>query len=221
MIINIINRFALSFFNAASASIGNLIATESCEKRYDIFKKYNFLGFWVFGWTAICLLILLNPFIEIWLGKEYLIDNLTLFLVILNYYLVGMRTTVGNVKMAAGLYVQDQWAPLIQSAINLIVSVLGAIYLGLPGVFLGTVVSSICVPCWYRPIIVYKYTFKKPIKNYFKKYFEYFFIVILSFCAVLFIEEILIHTFKLNMFYSFIVKIIICTLIPNMIIISN
>lgn len=219
MIIGIINRFALSFFNAASASLGNLIATESYEKRYEVFKKYNFLGFWIYGWTGICLYTLLDPFVEIWLGKEYLIDNLTLALVMINYYLVGMRVTIGNVKMAAGLYKQDQWAPIVQSIINLVVSIAGAIYLGLPGVFLGTVVSSVSIPCWYRPVVVYRYAFQKSPKEYFITYFKYMAVVALNVWLVIGIDKYLLKNICLSKFGMFLSKGLVCLLIPNIIII--
>ena len=219
MIINIINNFASSVFNSATASLGNLIATESYEKRYTVFKKYNFLGFWVYGWTGICLFILLNPFIKIWLGKDFLIDNFTLILVIFNYYLVGMRITVGNVKMSAGLYKQDQWAPIIQSIINLFVSIIGAIHMGLAGVFLGTVVSSIAVPCWYRPLIVYKYAFNKKPLEYFKEYFKYLGITLANLLLVLWLIIKFINPLKISIYSSFILKGLVCLLIPNIIII--
>lgn len=220
MIIGIINRFASSLFNAASASLGNLIATESYEKRYEVFKKYNFLGFWIYGWTGICLYVLLNPFIEIWLGKEFLIDNLTLALVMINYYLVGMRVTVGNVKMAAGLYKQDQWAPIVQSIINLGVSIIGAIHIGLAGVFLGTVVSSISIPCWYRPVVVYQYAFNRNPKEYFCDYFKYMGVVLIDTIFVLLINRCFIDGMGFSIYVSFILKGIVCALIPNIIIIA-
>lgn len=217
MIINIINKFTSSIFGAATASLGNLIATEPFERRYEVFKRYNFLGFWVYGWTAICLYVLLNPFVEIWLGKEYLVDIWTLRLVMINYYLVGMRTTLGNVKIAAGLYVQDQWVPLVQAVINLSVSIGGAVYWGLPGVFLGTVVSSL-VPCLYRPIIVYKFTFQRNVRDYFKEYIRYLLIVVCSLGSVEFAIHLL-DMIQMNVYCLFICKMCVCVCIPNIIII--
>lgn len=219
MIINIINRFATSIFSAASASLGNLIATEDEEKQFSVFKIYNFMGFWIFGWTGICLMVLLSPFVTIWLGKEFCIDSLTLGLVIFNYYLVGMRVTIGNVKMAAGLYAQDQWAPIIQSIINLVVSIWGSIHMGLAGVFLGTVVSSLAVPCWYRPIIVYKYVFKKSSKSYFIKYFEYLAVILGCFFLTAFIGNQLTAYFALSAVGELFIKTVICAVIPNAIIV--
>lgn len=220
MIINIINRFAQSIFSAASASLGNLIATETFEKRYEVFKRYNFLGFWVFGWTGLCLYVLLNPFVELWLGEAFLIDNLTLSLVMLNYYLVGMRVTIGNVKNAAGLYSQDQWVPVVQSLVNLVVSILGAVKMGLPGVFLGTVVSSVAVPCWYRPVVVYKYVFQKPVNEYFAYYFMYLAVVLMNLFLVMGINHFIIDSHASNEYISFILKMIACAIVPNAVIIA-
>lgn len=216
MIIGIINRFAQSIFSAATASLGNLIATESNERRYEVFKRYNFLGFWVFGWTGLCLYVLLNPFVELWLGKDYLIDSLTLSLVMLNYYLVGMRVTIGNVKMAAGLYSQDQWAPIVQAAINLVVSIVGAKYMGLPGVFLGTVISSLAVPCWYRPVIVYRYAFQKPVRNYFIRYALYLAVVLCNLLLISGINFVFIDPIIRNKYLAFFLKMLVCAIIPNM-----
>lgn len=219
MIIGIIDRFSRSIFNAATASLGNLIATQAGEKRYEVFKRYNFLGFWVFGWTGVCLYALLNPFIELWLGREFLIDGLTLALVMLNYYLVGMRVTVGNVKMAAGLYKQDQWAPIVQAIINLAVSIVGAIHLDLAGVFLGTVVSSISVPCWYRPMVVYKHAFQKPVGEYFVHYFQYLLVIMVNLALVLGINHYGIDSFGWNSYLSFLLKMAVCAVVPNVMIV--
>ena len=218
MIIAIINKFAQSIFSAATASLGNLIATESKEIRYEVFKRYNFLGFWVFGWTGICLYELLTPFIQLWLGADFLIDNLTLTLVMLNYYLVGMRITVSNIKMAAGLYAQDQWVPVVQAIINLVVSIVAAIHMGLAGVFLGTVVSGLAIPCWYRPIIVYKHTFERSPKEYFITYIKYFSVVMISLMLVKLADTMLVDTVCGNVYVAFLAKMMVCAVLPNLLI---
>lgn len=219
MIVSIINRFAQSIFNAATASLGNLIATESYEKQYKVFKRYNFLGFWIFGWTGLCLYVLLTPFVKLWLGNDFLIDGLTLGLVMINYYLVGMRVTVGNVKMAAGLYAQDQWAPIVQAGINLVVSIIAAMQMGLPGVFLGTVISSICVPCWYRPLVVYKYAFHKPVREYFSRYFIYLAVTMANVLLVMAINRYIITPADLPEVAEFLLMSVVCVCVPNCIII--
>ena len=137
----------------------------------------------------------------------------------LNYYLVGMRVTIGNVKNAAGLYAQDQWAPVVQALINLVVSIWGAVKMGLPGVFLGTVVSSLAVPCWYRPMVVYKHAFRKPVGEYFAQYFMYMAVVFLNLALVMGINYSVIDSLVFNEYASFVLKMMVCAIVPNAVIV--
>lgn len=169
MVINVVNTFINSFFSSATAGFGNLIAKEDEQARYRVAKAYDFLGFAFYGWSAIVLYFCLKPFVTIWLGPERLIDDTTIALLCVNYYLTGARVPLANVKIAAGIYEQDQWVPLVQSATNIVVSVVGAKYLGLQGVYLGTFVSSMW-PNIIRPIIIYKHVFCRNSRSYFQSY---------------------------------------------------
>ncbi len=60
--------------------------------------------------------------------------------------------------------------PLVEGAINLIVSLISVKYLGLFGVFLGTFISLVCGSLWVDPYVIFKKWFKKPVYKYFVKY---------------------------------------------------
>ncbi|MEG1312347.1 MAG: oligosaccharide flippase family protein [Romboutsia sp.] len=214
MIINMINGVILMFFNSMTASMGNLISTESDEKKRESFEIINFIGMWLFGFTTVCLYNLLNPFIEIWLGKTFLISQGILAVVILNYYLTGMRVPVATMKMAAGLYDEDKFTPLIQASINLIVSIVLVKKIGLMGVFIGTLVSSLVLPCWQRPYIIYKHIFKVSSKDYFIKYLKYLIIVI---CMTIGLQQIFSMIFLQVTVVNFIIRVIVCAIVPNII----
>lgn len=214
MIITMINGIIVMFFNSMTASLGNLMATESDEKKIEIFEIINFIAFWLFGFATICLYNLLNPFIELWLGKEFLISSAILIIVLLNYYLTGMRVPVYAVKTAAGIYDEDKYTPLIQSVVNLVLSIILVQSWGLAGVFMGTLVSSIVLPCWQRPYIVCKYALKTSSKGYFAKYMQYL-ITILG--VTLVISKILNVLYLEGKVINFIIKILICAAIPNLV----
>ncbi|OZG68550.1 lipopolysaccharide biosynthesis protein [Bifidobacterium eulemuris] len=169
MIINLVNTFIASFFNSATAGFGNLIATESREKQMEITKRYDFLCFCFFGWSSICLFVLMKPFIIIWLGPNMLIDDATIALLCLNYYFTGMRVGLTNVKDAAGIFEPDKWVPVCQAILNITIGVIAAYFLGLPGVYLGIVVSGL-VASISRPYIVYKYMFHRSCMPYLAEY---------------------------------------------------
>ena len=212
MIITMINNFILMFFNSITASMGNLIATESDEKKNEIFNVVNLIGFWFFGFASICLYNLLNPFIEIWIGRDFLISQDILIIVILNYYLTGMRVPVATVKSAAGIYNEDKYTPIIQSVVNLVISISLVKSWGLAGVFMGTLVSSLILPCWQRPYIVYKYVFKSSPKEYFIKYIKYLLVIVLTAIGI---QALIDKLFSLVTVYNFIIRIVICVVVPN------
>lgn len=212
MIINMVNTIIVMFFNSMTSSMGNLIATESYKKKREIFDIINFIGFWLFGFVTICFYNLLNPFIELWVGKEYLISNSTLTIVILNYYLTGMRVPIYTMKAAAGLYSEDKFVPIIQSAVNLVVSIVLVKRWGLAGVFMGTLVSSIVLPCWHRPYIVCKHALNMSSKKYFKKYIIYLVAVIVMTGSIHSIFNIVIPNTTI---INFIIRVVICAIVPN------
>jgi O-antigen/teichoic acid export membrane protein len=64
-----LKMFAYMAFSSLSASIGNLVATESPKKRLQIFKPMQMSSFWLSGFFCFCLFFLLDDFIFLWLGE--------------------------------------------------------------------------------------------------------------------------------------------------------
>lgn len=84
-------RTLLSYiFYSMTASIGNYNATESKEANEKMFYNLFFASFWLYGFTGICLGVLLNPFIALWIGEDYLLPSWTVFIIIVNYYTAGV-----------------------------------------------------------------------------------------------------------------------------------
>lgn len=210
MIINMVNTFVISFFNSATASLGNLIATESKERQLNTTRRFDFICFVFFGWTAICLYILLNPFITIWIGKGKVIGNLTVALLCINYYFTGMRVGLTNVKTAAGIFEQDKWVPICQAIANIAFSIVLVQHMGLAGVYLGTLISSL-IPNISRPYIVYKYLFQKSCVPYLLEYVKRFLEIILCAALIMLIEYLLP---EMNIYLNFVILVLCCIFIP-------
>ncbi|MGL4973499.1 MAG: lipopolysaccharide biosynthesis protein, partial [Culicoidibacterales bacterium] len=178
MIIGQLAGLISPILGGVSASIGNLIATEDKAKTYEIFKIINLVNFWIYSFCTIFLYNLLEPFINLWLGEGFLLEQAVFFVLLLNFYLNGMRRTISNFKNKAGLFTQDKYAPVVEGIINLSVSIFLAKMYGLIGIFIGTTISTLVVPFFTQPIIVYNHLFERPVSDYFKKYFMYGLLVI-------------------------------------------
>lgn len=212
MIISLVQQLLSTIFSSATSSLGNLIVSDNKEKQIKTFNIMNFFAFWIFGWTMICLIILLDHFIFLWIGKEYLISQAALIVVIINYYLVGMRIPLGTMLIAGGVNYPGRYMGLVQSAINLIVSIILVKSLGLTGVFLGTLVSSITTVCWFRPYLTYKYIFKSSVKAYYKTYLTYIIVVAIACLSTYILCNMAFVEFT---WVNFIARIIVCVTIPN------
>lgn len=173
LITGYVNSLVTQVLNSFSESVGNLIASESRERVYSIFKTIFLLNFIVVSIPAIVLLNITNPFITWWLGGEYLLNTATLLVIVFNFFITGMRVSAYTFKVKSGIFVQDRFSPLIQGVINLVLSLVLVQYWGITGVLLGTTVSILSIGFWQFPRLVYKYTFEQPLKLYFIKYGKY------------------------------------------------
>ena len=216
MIIGQLSALIGPILNSINASVGNLVATEGEDKNYSVFKIVYLLNFWLYSISAIFLYNLLNPFIDWWIGEGLLLDNFTLIIVLVNFYISGLRTSVGIFKEKAGIFTEDKYIPLLESVINLGASLILVKYIGLAGIFLGTTISSIAFPVWNQSRLVYKKLFKRPLREYFERYFLYAGVTILLAIMVTTICNIFVSGYS---FLSLVIRGIICVTIPNIILV--
>lgn len=172
MILNSVANFVNIIFNSVLSSFGNLIATESKEKQYDVFKVYRFFACWIYGFSAVGFFLLLTPFIVIWQGNEKVLAASVVACILIDYYFKGDRIVLSNFKTAAGVFEQDKYLALIQGVVNLILSIVLVQKIGLVGIYIGTIVSGLIANIT-KPFIIYKVCFEKSVKTYFMDSVKY------------------------------------------------
>lgn len=186
IISSLISVFTL-FSNALLASVGNLIASSDSEYVYDKYKLISFMFAYLSAFCTICLVSLFQPFIKLWTGGgEYLLEMSTVIIICVSFYLMRMRTAISIFKDSAGLYWQNRWQPIIESIVNLVTSIILAKLMGINGIFIGTIISTVVAPLWWEPTVLYKHYFKKPLKEYFTRYIRDFAIMAIS-CIITFL----------------------------------
>lgn len=215
MIIGQLSSLLIPILNGIGASVGNLIATESKEKSYEVFNVIYLINFWIYGICAIFLYNLLEPFINWWLGAGLLLDKLTFIVILINFYITGMRGSILTFKSKAGIFTNDKYVPLIEALINLGSSLILVEYFGISGIFIGTTISTIVLPLWLQAKLVYNKLFEKSISIYLKKYLLYLGIVF----GVGIITTILCNRIIVDEFIGLVIKGLICVIVPNIILV--
>lgn len=178
LIITNLNGFIELVFRAVTASVGDLGAAKGNKRLNEVFDTLTFVQFWIYSFSSICLYVLLNHFIEIWIGKNYSFGKATVFVLVLNFYLKGMRVVINVFRDSLGLFWYDRYKPVFEALVNLAVSIVLAKTIGIIGVFIGTAVSTLTVCFWVEPYILYKHALGKGLGKYFLTYLKYFCVMI-------------------------------------------
>lgn len=207
-LLNVIDMLYVSI----AASMGNLNASETDDKKYEAYQHIHFFSAWLFGFVCVCLLGLYNPFIELWLGRAYLLPFSTVFLIVVNFYMSCMRIPVSKTKEAMGLFWNDRYKPIFEVAINLVVSIVLAGPMGINGIFIGTLVSTLTVPFIVEPYVLYRHGLKRSVLLYYRDYMLYLTVTAAAAAATLWLCSL-----TGAGLLSFVVKMAICSVVPNLV----
>ena len=165
-------KLALSYiYNAFTAGIGNLAATETPEKVHHIYKCLNFVMSLIYGWAAVCLWLLFNPFIGTFFGERFVLPEYVVAIIVLDFYIHGMRQMTLRFRDGMGLYWYDRYKPFFEVAINLAVSLLLVKKYNIAGVLLGTIISSLLTNFWVEPYVLFRHGIRKEWKAGLRQYF--------------------------------------------------
>ena len=213
LLITTIKNLLQQVFHAITASVGNLNALESDEKKYATFNIIYLGNFWMFGFSAACFWVLMNPFIHIVFGAERIMSWDIVLLLVLNFYLLGMRNTLITFRDTMGIFRQGRFIPLSCALINVVVSILLAPSMGVAGVALGTTISIAVTMLWLEPLVLFKHGFKRSAGQYFAKYFLYLAMTVLaSFLTQLICDALFGGNYSIG---AFALRLLVCIIVPN------
>lgn len=173
LIINSITTVLNQIFNAITSSIGNLVVTTNKKRSKEVYDNLNFANFWLYALFGVCIIVLINPFINIWIGKKYVMGFSIVFLLVLNFYVLGMQSVTNSFRNAYGLFWIAKYRPIIMVIINIVISVVLVQFIGIEGVLIGTLISRLVTTAWLDPYIVHKYGFEISPKSYYIDYLKY------------------------------------------------
>lgn len=215
MIIQLVTTYVNMFFQSMYAGVGNLYATETKEYAYKIYKRLDLMNFWIYTYCAICLGCFLNPCISVWLGSKYCFDISTVILLAIVFYIPGLNNVINIYKDACGLFKEVQFRALATAIVNLLVSILLVVLIGINGVFIGTVVAYLSTIYAVDPRVVYKKVFTISVKYYYVNLIKKFILFIILFIVCFLVSMI----FDVNSWFKLIIAFLINSIIINIILV--
>lgn len=217
MLINVVNTIINRILDSLVGSVGNLIAVESIERVYLIFKRVLFINYWLVAFSSMSFFILANPFITLWIGKSYLLSSGIIFMIALNLFMRLIRNTFIMFNNAFGHFVELKKKNIIEPIINIVASLLFILVfkMGIIGVLLGTFVSNITTNFWFEPYLIFKKC-QVSLKEYFKIAANYLLTSIVAGGLTYILCDICLTG---NSWVLFLIRIVICCIAINLIII--
>jgi O-antigen/teichoic acid export membrane protein len=169
------------------ASIGNYNVNADPNSNEKIFEQLTFIGFWIFGLLSILLACLMNPFILIWLGDDYVLSESISISLAASFYFLFINNVPSSYRSAMGFFKQARTAPLFASIINIGLSIILVKTIGLAGVFIATSITRLLTFCIIDPYYVYKLGFEKSSRQYFNVFIFRILLILVTFLITRFL----------------------------------
>lgn len=201
-------------FTSLQASLGNYNVKSSPSQKYFMFKVISFIEYWVYGFCCICFCLLIDVFIEIWLGSNYQLDMIVVYICVFNFYLKGVLYPLWCFRNTTGMFKDTKYTMFIAATINIVLSVVLGLKIGLVGILLATAIARICTNIWYEPLKLFKNYFGQPVfKYYVNEIIRILFLIVL----IIISHNILSLFTPENLYLTFLIRILYCLFVPNFI----
>lgn len=159
---SLINRI----FQPLAPSVGMLSLSEDKKHIENILYTMLRINFSIYFTCTVFLVCLIQPFVCVWVGGNYMLDTYTMIVIVICFYITGMRKTVSIFWENAGIFRHDKYKPIVESIVNLITSIVLGKYMGIAGVLIGTIISTVCVCFWWEAQLLFKHLLCKSIAKY-------------------------------------------------------
>lgn len=213
MIINSIKSIIASALNGITASVGNLNAVGNSKQKEKVFYQITFANYIVYSFCTVAFIVLLNPFIEMWLGSKYVLSIDVSISLALSFFIEGLRNPGYTYRTTLGLFQKGKVTPYIGAITNIIFSIILCKKCGVSGIFFATCIAQLVSYSWIDPYLIHKYEFKTPVNKYFKRYGVYVLTFIISTCITL----VTVKVIAIEGIIGVILKAIVVCIIPNLI----
>ena len=178
-----LNALLNNLLGSTGAGVGNLIAEGNQAKILKVFWELMAIRFWIAGIFIFALYQLLPPFINLWLGSQYILSNTVLVLLLITFFIGITRGATDQFLYGYGLF-NDIWAPIVESLIYIIVALIGGHFWKLEGILLGGITSLFIIVCCWEPYFLFSKGFRLSVWRYWGNWGKYILLSIVSFTTI-------------------------------------
>lgn len=162
-----VQSFLNAILSSTGAGVGNLISEGDKDKIWRVYKELLAFRVCIAGFFTACIYTLVDGFIRVWLGDEYELPHLVVLLICIQFFMAIVREVTDQFIFGYGLF-YDTWAPLVESAIFVVASMLLGSFYGLPGVLAGPLISTFVIVYLWKPYFLFTKGFHYPVIRFWR-----------------------------------------------------
>ena len=206
-----LNQISSAILSSLLAGVGNQIKLNDKDYNYENMLKVNSLYMVVSGWMTICFLCLVQPFVTLWMGVDYVFPFHIAILFPIYFYIGKLGDIRGVYSDGAGLFWENRTRYIFEIIANFILNYLFIKLFGTFGIVLATIFTLFFFGFLVSTFIIFKYYFKNGMLRYLLNQFKYFVVTgIISFVVYF----ICIKLTPNDGFLTIIIRGVLCILIP-------
>ena len=183
MIINKFNFFVNILSVGIGDGVGNLLAEGDDKNIMKVYWELTATRFLILGIVIFSLIMFFQSFIGCWLGTNYLLSEIIVYLLIFNFFIRLQNAAVISYITASGLF-SDVWTAWVELALNILLILLLAPTYGIIGILIAKSVGYFFISAFWKPYFLFTQGFHKTVWIYWRGmtpyYTIFFFFVIIS-----------------------------------------
>lgn len=146
-------------FSSTTSIIGHSFVKNDKESFYKNFRFFHMINFILALVFFIGFLSVIQPLLTLFFPESELLSDQVVFIFTITYFVQFMRQVTLTFRDASGLFYYDRYKPLIEGIINVIISLVLVNILGLVGILIANLLTTIFICHTVEAHIIYKYGF--------------------------------------------------------------
>lgn len=216
LVINGIKNLTLSLRNGIDSFFGDVMAKGEKEILNKGFRIYELFYFTIISIVFICTLILIVPFVQVYTKGIQDINYIRpefAILIVLAEFVDCIRLPYGTLISSAGYFKQTRTGAWIEAGLNIVISVMLVIKLGIIGVAIGTLIAMI-----YRTAEFIIFTSKHILERSVLESIKRIFIIVIQIILVYIIKITMFNNWKINSYLDWSIFALITMLVTSCIV---
>ena len=165
-------------FSSMTASVGNLIVQEKEEKRLEVFSSMQSVSYIFCGIITTLFVLMSDDVVAVWLGDGFRLPMMVIVAIAINTYFSCILQPLWIYRDATGIYRKTKYIMLAGAVLNVVLSVVLGLKIGLAGIIFASAISRVATDFWYEPKLLFKEYFGVRALNYFIGLFKNFVLII-------------------------------------------